>query len=143
MKIVIFYEKPGCAANAKQKRMLREAGCMVIERNLLEHGMNAEALQSFFEHLPVSRWFNPNAPKIKSGEIDPARLSESAALQLLLMEPILIRRPLMVVVGRKMCGFDREKVERFLNAPLQAEPPQRCSCEHEPCPIPNPLKEHR
>ncbi len=118
MKIVIFFEKPGCATNARQKQSLQKAGCMVVERDLLQHGMNIEELRSFFTRLPVEQWFNPNAPKIKSGEIDSNRVSEQAALQLLIREPILIRRPLMVINGQKSCGFERtcrESVEQSVD----------------------------
>lgn len=133
MKIVLFYEKPGCTTNAQQKKMLRAAGCMVVERNLLEHGMNVEELFAFLEPMPVAQWFNPNAPKIKKGEIDPTTVSEQAALTLLLMDPILIKRPLMVIAGKKMCGFDQKEVEKCLGMPLNRSVPTACSSENETC----------
>ena len=135
-KIVIFYEKPGCATNAKQKKSLRDAGCMVIERNLLDHGMNAEELYAFFEGKPVSEWFNPNAPKMKRGEIDISKLNERSALQMLMMEPILIKRPLIVMNNRKMSGFDQGFIERSLERPLGSMVSTVCSSAHEPCPEP-------
>ena len=133
MKIVIFYEKPGCATNAAQKKSLRRAGCMVIERSLLEHGMNTQELYAYLEDKPLIQWFNPSAPKIKSGEINPALLNEEAALQLLMREPILINRPLMVIGGRKLCGFEQERVETLLGRPLQADVVTACSGKHETC----------
>jgi nitrogenase-associated protein len=133
MKIVIFYEKPGCATNARQKKSLRDAGCMVIERDLLEHGMNREELQAYLKHKPLTQWFNPAAPRIKSGEINPAMMNEEAALQMLMREPILINRPLMVISGRKLCGFEQEYVETLLGRPLQAEVVTACSGKHETC----------
>jgi len=136
MKVVVFYEKPGCATNAKQKRLLVDAGCVLIERNLLEHGMSLEELSEFFEGMPVPQWFNPNAPKIKNGEIDPACFSAEEAMRLLLLEPILIRRPLMVIEGMKMCGFDKEQVERFLGKSLTHKVAESCTNPHEPCPTP-------
>ena len=141
MKIVIFYEKPGCATNAKQKRLLQSAGCVVIERNLLEHGMSLEELSEFFEHLPVVQWFNPNAPKIKNGEIDPAQLSAPAALNLLMTEPILIRRPLMVMGGLKLCGFDQQKVQLYLGKQLNDKVSESCSAIDKPCPTPETTKD--
>ena len=141
MKIVIFYEKPGCATNAKQKRLLLDAGCIVIERNLLEHGMNLEELSEFLEHLPVVKWFNPNAPKVKSGEINPKQLSAPAALNLLMTEPILIRRPLMVLGGLKECGFDIRKIELFLGKPLAETVSESCSSTSKPCPEPETTKD--
>ena len=141
MKIVIFYEKPGCATNAKQKRLLRDAGCLVIERDLLRHGLNAEELYAFLREKPVAEWFNPAAPKIKSGEVDPLRLSEGRALQLLMMEPILVRRPLLVIGGQKLCGFERERVENLLGRNLAQQPQTACTNAQEGCPTPHYSKE--
>lgn len=133
MKIVIFYEKPGCATNAKQKKQLREAGCMILERNLLEHGLKRDELLEFLEPLHVSSWFNPSAPKIKNGEINPDALSKEAALQLLMMEPILIRRPLIVAGGRKMCGFDRGRLEQILEVSFNEPLSEACSGDTATC----------
>ena len=127
MKIVLFYAKPGCATNAKQKKSLREAGCTIIERNLLENDMTLKELESFLKNRPVSEWFNPNAPTIKSGEVDPHSMSEAVALQLLLRDPILIKRPLMVISGRKLCGFDPKTVEALLSIPFEAKVSTTCS----------------
>jgi len=133
MKIVLFYEKPGCVTNAKQKKSLRDAGCIVIERNLLDNGLTINELAQFFENRPLPQWFNPNAPKIKSGEVDPGLMSETAALQLLMRDPILMKRPLMVIGGRKLCGFDQKRVEALLEMPLQTKVSTACSSQHEPC----------
>ncbi len=54
LKLVVFYEKPFCAANAKQKQILRKSGCTLIERNLLEHGLDRDGLRSFMGEKAVS-----------------------------------------------------------------------------------------
>ncbi len=133
MKIVLFYEKPGCATNAKQKKYLRSAGCSVIERNLLESGLTLSELKAFFAQMPVKAWFNPNAPKVKSGEVDPSAMNEAAALELLLLEPILIKRPLMVIANKKLCGFDQKKVDALLDITSQARVETVCSSATESC----------
>lgn len=127
MKLVLFYGKPGCSTNAGQKKQLRSAGCIVIGRNLLAHGLTQEELLAFLRPLPVKQWFNPNAPKIKNKEIDPGSLSESEALQLLMREPILIRRPLMVVADRKFCGYEPQLLEPLLGQTLIEPAPASCS----------------
>ena len=72
MSAVVFYEKPGCLTNARQKALLRSGGCELTVRNLLTEPWTEARLHAFLEALPVREWFNPGAPKIKSGEIDPA-----------------------------------------------------------------------
>lgn len=126
VKLVVFYEKPFCAANAKQKQILRASGCTLIERNLLEHGLDAETLRSFMGDKKVADWFNPAAPAIKNGEIHPDTLNETDAMNLLMSNPILIRRPLMVIGSEKLCGFDEKKVSEILNRYVEAMPKINC-----------------
>lgn len=119
MKIVIFYKKPGCVTNAKQKTRLRNAGCMVIERNILKHQMDKEDMSTFFEGKPIEKWFNPNAPLIVNEEVDVSKLSRDEALELLVSNPIMIKRPLLIIKNKKMSGFDQEKIEELLDIDLE------------------------
>jgi nitrogenase-associated protein len=127
MNLILFYEKPGCTTNARQKKLLYAAGCMLIEQNLLELSMGPDELRSYLEARPVPDWFNPNAPAVKSGEIDPYTFTESDALAVLLENPILIRRPLMSVNGHRMCGFDQPKIEALLKVTLSSAAGESCS----------------
>lgn len=126
-QVVIFYEKPGCVTNAKQKKSFREAGCFVIERDLLNNGFDKGILYSFLKEKPVHEWFNPNAPKVKDKEVNPAAFDKDTALELLLREPILIKRPLMIISGIKLCGFDGERVQKLLNKEFAQEITTECS----------------
>lgn len=129
MKLIIFYEKPGCLTNAKQKNSLRKAGCMVIVRSLLDHQMTHEELYTYLEDKQVNEWFNPNAPAVKKGEIDPNAYTKEEALDLLFHEPILIRRPLISVEGHRMCGFDKPVIEDILETSLKIENEEKCSSD--------------
>ena len=131
VKLVVFYEKPFCAANAKQKQILRQSGCTLIERNLLEHGLDGDTLRSFMGDKKVADWFTPAAPAIKNGEIFPNDLDEGEAMELLLGNPILIRRPLMVIGSEKLCGFDAEKVSEVLER--YVEPMPKINCMEKGC----------
>jgi len=131
IKLVVFYEKPFCAANAKQKQILRASGCTIIERNLLEHDLDKETLRTFMGEKNVTDWFNPAAPAIKNGEISPDTLNEEAAMELLMSNPILIRRPLMVIGNEKLCGFDEKKVSEVLER--YVEPMPKINCMEKGC----------
>lgn len=131
IKLVVFYEKPFCAANAKQKQILRASGCTIIERNLLEHDLDKETLRTFMGEKNVADWFNPAAPAIKNGEISPDALNEEAAMELLMSNPILIRRPLMVIGSEKLCGFDEKKVSEVLER--YVEPMPKINCMEKGC----------
>ncbi len=114
MAYVIFYEKPGCANNARQKLLLTAAGHDLEPRNLLTEAWTGERLQAFFGAMPVALWFNRAAPRVKSGEIDPAGVDAATALALMLADPILIRRPLIEAEGRKVTGFDAALIEDWI-----------------------------
>jgi nitrogenase-associated protein len=105
MAIVHFWEKPGCAGNARQKDILRRAGHTLVLHDLLTHPWTAEELSLFLRELPVADWFNRSAPAVKSGEVKPEALSAGAAMALLLADPLLIRRPLLKSGGRREVGF--------------------------------------
>ena len=114
MAEVVFYEKPGCQGNRRQKALLEAAGHIVHARNLKTEAWSAERLLAFLGALPVERWFNPSAPAIKAGEIVPDRLAPAEALELLLANPLLIRRPLMQVGDERMVGFDAAAVHAWI-----------------------------
>ena len=122
MATVIFYEKPECANNKRQKRLLIEAGHTVIAKNLLTEVWQAEQLRLFFADLPVRDWFNYSAPAIKYGEIEPDTLNEQQALALMLENSVLIRRPLMQVGEVRKAGFNQEQVDVWLGlSPISNE----------------------
>ena len=79
---VIFYEKPGCINNTKQKALLKAAGHEVIAYDLLKTPWTISSLRPFFGDLPVTEWFNKTAPLVKSGEVVPENLDPKTALQL-------------------------------------------------------------
>lgn len=121
MATVIFYEKPGCINNTRQKKWLRDSGHGVIEKDLLTQAWKATELRKFFANLPVSQWFNLSAPRVKSGEIDPVALDAESALALMAADPILIRRPLMQANGIRMVGFDPATVDRWIGLTPQSQ----------------------
>ncbi len=45
MTAIVFYEKPGCVTNARQRRLLEAAGHQVVRRNLLVERWTAERLR--------------------------------------------------------------------------------------------------
>jgi nitrogenase-associated protein len=80
MAHIIFYEKPGCGGNARQKALLRASGHRLEVRDLLS--WDAESLLAFLPPVAVSEWFNRAAPRIKSGQVVPERLDALRAIHL-------------------------------------------------------------
>lgn len=115
MATLLFFEKPGCGGNARQRALLEAAGHQLQRRNLLTAPWSRDSLRAWLAPLPVAQWFNRAAPRIKSGALVPEALDAEAALDALLAEPLLIRRPLMQREdGARLVGFDLAEVQAFV-----------------------------
>lgn len=137
MTMILFYEKPGCANNTKQKVMLAAAGHTVWAKSILTEAWTAERLLTFFGARPVVEWFNQAAPKVKSGEVVPEQIQAEKALEMMLAEPILIRRPLIAANGRFEAGFEPAIIESWLGLMNKLQNNlETCAKIHEtnPCP---------
>jgi nitrogenase-associated protein len=128
MAVVHFYEKPGCASNRRQRELLLEAGHILFVHDLLRQPWSEtpDKLRSFFAGLPVADWFNRSAPAIKNGEVIPEALDEEQAIALMIADPLLIRRPLLEVDGRRRAGFDAEAVTAWLEIDARGQGLESC-----------------
>ena len=114
MARIIFWEKPGCAGNARQKALLVASGHVLEIRNLLAEEWTIQELARFFEGLDIQDCINRNAPAIKSGSLNLQDLTRDAVLLLMTRQPLLIRRPLMQVGEERRVGFDLGAVREWI-----------------------------
>ncbi|MGB0696078.1 MAG: arsenate reductase family protein [Rhodospirillaceae bacterium] len=137
MAHVVFFEKPGCINNTRQKKLLAEAGHELEPKDLRSEPWTPQSLRPFFGDLPVKDWFNKAAPRVKSGAIRPESLIPAVALDLMIADPLLIRRPLMAVAGadgivERRVGFDAEAVDAWVGlAPAVEKDSDLESCPRE------------
>ena len=115
---VTFYEKPNCAGNAKQKKLLTLNGISFETKNILDTPWDKETLNQFFQNLQKEDIINPFAPKIKNNELNFEELSKEELIELMINEPILIKRPLLELGEYKLCGFDIEKINQILGTAI-------------------------
>ena len=114
MAKVVFYEKPGCGGNARQKALLAASGHELDVRSLLAEPWTAASLRPFFGTKPLRDWFNSASPRVKSGAVKFSELTPEAALAMMPADPLLIRRPLMQAGDRREAGFDQAEVEAWI-----------------------------
>jgi nitrogenase-associated protein len=143
MAKVVFYEKPGCKNNSKQKVLLATAGHELETYDIRTHAWTPETLRLFFGNRPIADWFNKAAPSIKSGEVVPEKLDADTAINLMIQDPLLIRRPLIQVGERREVGFDIDSISAWIglepvdasqqavSAELMRQDLQGCSHGHE------------
>ncbi len=142
MTHIVFYEKPGCGGNARQRAALEAAGHTLERRNLLTAHWTPDRLLAFLAPRPVPDWFNRAAPRVKSGDVAPGALDAQAALALLLQEPLLIRRPLMQRTDNATChvGFETAAVAVWVGLGTNPASPvtlEGCTSPTERCASPD------
>ncbi|GGC00481.1 hypothetical protein GCM10011352_28290 [Marinobacterium zhoushanense] len=113
MAQVVFYEKPGCINNRKQKQLLEQAGHQLDVRNLLVSAWTPQSLRPFLGSEPAG-WINKSHPDLKAGKLALDLDDPDAVLAQLCADPLLIRRPLMQFGGHCLQGFDAEQVDRMI-----------------------------
>jgi len=131
MAKIIFWEKPGCQGNARQKEILCASGHELEVRDLLTEPWTEERLALFFGERPVAEWFNPAHPRVKSGEVVPADYGRQEALRLMVDEPLFIVRPLMQVGEERLAGFEVAQVHNWIGLALESvgeRDPRNCPC---------------
>ena len=131
MAKIIFWEKPGCKGNSRQKQILLASGHELEVRNLLTETWTTETLRLFFGERPTSEWFNPTNPQVKSGELVPAEIAAEDALAMMVTEPLLIVRPLLQVGQQRLAGFDVQQVHNWIGLALDSisqRDPKNCPC---------------
>ncbi len=62
----------------------------------------------------MAEWFDPKAPKILSGDIDPRKMNAQGALVAMSADFALIRTPLVNCAGRCAADLSDEEWPRFL-----------------------------
>lgn len=140
MAHITYYTKLGCMTSAKQIDLLRQSGHVVEVCDLLAHPWLPEELTGYFGDTPVPSWFNPNSPRVKSGEIDPTAYNSTEALGLMREDHLLIRRPLMESGDQRMCGFDPATVHVWVGL-ASPETAISNSADFQTCSQPSPAAE--
>ncbi|QOP40720.1 ArsC/Spx/MgsR family protein [Sulfurimonas marina] len=129
---IIFFEKPGCMGNAKQKQILDLHNISYMTKNILTYPWTKELLESFFDGVAKESIYNPFAPQVKNKEINPKELSKEELIGLMLKDPILIKRPLLIIGEEKICGFSIEKINAIFNRNICSSV-STSTCQSESC----------
>lgn len=132
-KEVVFYEKTGCLGNKKQKELLKANGVDFEVKSMLDTKWEKSTLESFFDGLEINQIVNEAAPKVKSGEINLKTISKEQLLEKMIAEPILIKRPLIIVGDKKICGFNITQLNDALNLELDTKKQIGICQNSDPC----------
>ncbi|MEJ2373805.1 MAG: hypothetical protein P8Y16_08505 [Sulfurimonas sp.] len=68
---VIFFEKPGCMGNAKQKTLLDLYNIRYKTEDILSYPWTKEFLEEFFKDIPKEKIYNPSTCRVNAREPNP------------------------------------------------------------------------
>lgn len=112
---VDFFQHDTCIGNELQRKVLEDAGFELNVYSILDINWKKHHLGLFFKGSPVETWFDYNAVSIKEKRFDPQTVSEQDALEYMLQDRFLIKRPLIHFNGEYCAGFESELVQRMLS----------------------------
>ncbi|WP_455756284.1 ArsC/Spx/MgsR family protein [Sulfurimonas sp.] len=115
---IVFYEKPGCAGNTRQKKLLKQCGYELDVKDMLTTQWSIDELQSFFYGLGISEIVNSSAPDIKNNLLNLNNITKDDLIKMMIDKPLLIKRPLMIFKEHKLCGFDTSRLSEILNVEI-------------------------
>lgn len=114
MPKITFYVKPGETGEFSNQQTLADKGYDVEIHEIGEETWTPPLLRPYFANKPVAEWFNPRAPQILSGAIDPNAMHAQGALVAMTANPELIRTPLVKLDGHCGAGLTEEEWPEFL-----------------------------
>lgn len=122
MAKILFFEKTGCKNNTKQKQILEYNGHEVVPIDIINYAWTKSELLDFFNEIEPKNWFNLNAPSITNGLVNPIDFDKDSAIEALLNEHILIKRPLLIIGNSKLVGFNIDEINNVAAININAHP---------------------
>jgi arsenate reductase-like glutaredoxin family protein len=89
----------------------------VSERDFFKHRFSEDELRDLLQGSRPADAFAWRSPRARALSLDPGSpRDEAVLLRLMLAEPYLLRRPVIVIGGRTIFGFDRRGLEAAIGA---------------------------
>ena len=94
---------------------LLQEGVELEEREFFTERFSEEELLGLISDRSPADLFSWNSPSFRKLSVDRETLTDDQLVAMMLKEPRLIRRPLVMVGGELVFGRDREALERALS----------------------------
>lgn len=110
-KFVQFLQKPTCTTCRKARAYMENRGFDLHFRNLDKERLSSDELEKLIGGRDHREFLNTRNElyRRKSMKLNPPTRAE--AIRMMVGEPNLIRRPVIVAGGRVVLGFDQEKID--------------------------------
>jgi arsenate reductase (glutaredoxin) len=112
-KIARFLQKPTCSTCRKARAYLEKRGFDLHFRNLDKERLSVDELEKLIGDRDHRDFLNTRNELYRQKNMKENPPSRADAIRMMVGEPNLIRRPVIVAGGRAVLGFDQEKIDRL------------------------------
>ncbi len=112
-KSVQFLQKPTCTTCRKARAYMEKRGFDLHFRNLDKERLTAEELERLIGDRDHKDFLNTRNDLYRQKSMKENPPTRADAIRMMVGEPNLIRRPVIVAGGRIVLGFDQEKIDRL------------------------------
>ncbi len=113
---VRFYQKSSCGACRMAKEELESLGLMLDVRDLIREPLNRNELTDLIGSTDIREFLNPAAVLFKQRKMEASPPTKSEAIRLMMEDPNLIKRPIIIKGKRKLFGFEQQKLKELVKA---------------------------
>ncbi|MFQ9923659.1 MAG: arsenate reductase family protein [Beduini sp.] len=115
---MLFIEYPKCSTCQKAKKFLVSHGVDFTDRHIVEETPTANELKEWMERsgLPIKRFFNTSGNVYKEMNLKEKvdQLTMEEACELLSLNGMLIKRPLLITEDAILVGFKETEYEMII-----------------------------
>ncbi len=112
-KTVQFLQKPTCTTCRKARAYMENRGFALHFRNLDKERLSSAELEKLIGERDHKDFLNTRNELYRQKNMKENPPSRADAIRMMVGEPNLIRRPVIVAGGRVVLGFDQEKIDRL------------------------------
>lgn len=112
-KTVHFLQKPTCTSCRKARAYMENRGFDLHFRDLDKERLSSEELEKLIGDRDHRDFLNTRNELYRQKNMKENPPTRADAIRMMVGEPNLIRRPVIVAGGRIVVGFDREKIDRL------------------------------
>jgi Spx/MgsR family transcriptional regulator len=112
-KTVQFLQKPTCTTCRKARAYMENRGFDLHFRNLDKERLSAADLEKLIGDRDHRDFLNTRNELYRRKNMKENPPSRADAIRMMVGEPNLIRRPVIVAGGRVVLGFDQEQIDRL------------------------------
>ena len=112
-KVVQFLHKPNCTTCKKAKKFLEKRGFQLYFRDLAKQRLSSTELEKLIGKRDYTEFLNSRNELFRKKHMAENPPPRKEAIRMMVKEPNLIRRPVVVAGGRVVVGFDEDGMARL------------------------------